>query len=113
MSRTTVSLAFVQMLLVILGFFAVAIVLKALGYPDYPDARWNHYALFLRRHGMWLLILPILWLVLAAQAERHDYGILTYRVVWLGGVCIAAAIIALFLYAATFPESFPLFIKAH
>jgi hypothetical protein len=103
MSRSTAILALVQTLVVILGFFALASVLKALGYPDHLYVHWNHYALFLRRQGMWLLILPILWVVLAARAERHDYGILTYRVVWLGGVCIAAAIIALFLYAAVFP----------
>ena len=87
MSRTTISLVLVQALLVVLGFFALAIVLKLLGYPE--NAMWSHLALFLRRHGMWLLLLPVSWVVLAVRAERYDYGILNYRVVWLGGVCIA------------------------
>ncbi len=113
MSRTTAILALVQMLLVILGFFALAIVLKASGYPDYTGVRWSHLAVFLRRHGMWLLVLPILWVVLAARTERHDYGILSYRIVWLAGACIAATIIALFLYAAIYPFYFPLIIKTH
>jgi hypothetical protein len=103
----------VQALLVVLGFFALAIVLKAWGYPTYIGVRWNHLAVFLRQHGMWLLLLPISWTILAARAERHDYGILSYRVVWLAGVCIAAAIIALFLYAAIFSCYIPLLIKIH
>jgi hypothetical protein len=111
MSRTTVILALVQTLLVILGFFALGIVLKFLGYPDYPIARWNHLAVFLRQHGMWFIFLPVLWVVLAARAERHDRGILSYRVVWVAGVCIAASIIGLFLYAAIFPYSLPLFLS--
>jgi len=113
MSRTTAVLALVQMLLVILGFFALAIVLKASGYPYYPGVRWNQLAVFLRQHGMWLILLPVAWVILAARTERYDYGILSYRVVWLGGVGIAATIIALFLYAAVHPFYFPLIMKTH
>jgi len=100
-----------QALLVVLGFFALGIVLKASGYPTYIGVRWNHLAVFLRHRGMWFLLLPILWTILAARAERHDYGIQSYRVVWLAGVCIAAVIIGLFLYAAIFPFYMPLVIK--
>jgi hypothetical protein len=111
MSRTTASLALAQTLLVVLGFFGLGIVLKVSGYPDYIGVRWNPLAVSLRQHGMWLIFLPILWVILATRAERHDRGILSYRVVWLAGVCIAGSIIALFLYAAIFPYSFPIVIQ--
>jgi hypothetical protein len=102
MSRTTAILALVQALLVTLGFFALAIILKALGYPA-SGMHFSRLAVFLRTHGFWLICLPVAWVCLAVRVERRDYGILSYRTVWLGGVCIAASIISLFLYAAVFP----------
>ena len=110
MSRTTTILALLQTLIVIVGFFALGVVLKMGSYPDNPVVRWNPLAVFLREHGTWLLLLPILWVCFSAQAERVDRGILSSRISFIIGVCIAAVTIGAFLYAAVFPYTRPLFL---
>jgi hypothetical protein len=110
MSRTTTILSLVQTLLVILGFFALGAVLKMSGYPDQLGVRWNPLAVFLREHGAWLLLLPVLWVFFATLAQRVDRGFFSYRFACIIGLCIAGVIIALFLYAAVFPYTRPFFI---
>jgi hypothetical protein len=103
MSRTTTILALLQTLLVIVGFFALGVVLKMSGYPDAIAVRWNPLALFLREHGAWLLLLPVLWVFFATSAQRIDRGFLSYHIACVVGLCIAGLTIVLFLYAAVFP----------
>jgi hypothetical protein len=103
MRQMTVLLALVQTLLVVLGFFALGIVLKASGYPDFPAVRWNPLAVVLREHGFWLLILPFLWVLFATAVQRLDRSFFTYRNAYVVGIVIAVGIILLFLYASVFP----------
>ena len=109
MSRTTTILALLQTLIVIVGFFALGVVLKMCSYPDNPVVRWNPLAVFLREHGVWLLFLPVLWVCFSAQAERINRGILSSRIAFIVGLCVAAVTIGAFLYAAVFPYTRPLF----
>ena len=101
MSRTTTILALLQTFLVVTGFFVVGVVLKWSGYPDSPVVRWNPLAVFLREHGLWLLFLPVLWVVLATSAQRLNLGFLSYRVACVIGLCVAGMTIALFFYDLT------------
>ena len=110
MSRTTTILALSQTLLVIIGFFALGAVLKMSGYPDALAVRWNPLAVFLREHGFWLLLLPVLWVSFATSAQHLDRGFLSYRIACFVGVGVALATIALFLVATVFPYSRPLLI---
>jgi uncharacterized membrane protein len=106
----TTILALLQTLLVIVGFFALGVVLKMSGYPDTMLAvRWNPLAVFLREHGAWLLLVPVLWVFLATSAQRVDRGILSYRSACIIGLGLAGVTIGLFLYAAIFPFTRPLF----
>jgi len=110
MSRTTTILALLQTLLVIVGFFALGTVLRMTGYPDALAVRWNPLAVVLREHGVWLLLLPVLWVLFATSAQRVDRGFFSYRVACTIGFCIAGGIIAVFLNAAVFPYTRPFFI---
>jgi hypothetical protein len=74
MSRTTTILALLQTLLVIVGFFALGTVLRMTGYPDALAVRWNPLAVVLREHGVWLLLLPVLWVLFATSAQRSTVG---------------------------------------
>jgi len=113
MSRTTAILALVQVLLVVLGFFALGIVLKGCGYPHTIEVRWNPLAVLLREHGIWLLFLPLVWVVFAISAQRIERNVFSPRVAFITGLSIASAITALFLYAAIFPYTRPLLFQAH
>jgi hypothetical protein len=113
MSRTTATFAWVQTLLVILGFFALGIVLKMSGYPDAPAVRWNPLAVALRERGFWLLLAPAVWVVFETYAERIDRGLFSYRTVYLAGLALTVALFVLFLYAICFPYSHPTFLPAH
>ena len=112
MSRTTAIVALLQTLLVIIGFFALGAVLKMPGYRDAVAVRWNPLAVFLREHGGWLLLVPVLWVFLATSAQRVDRGVLSYRVACVVGLSIAGITVALFLYAAVFPYTRPLILNA-
>jgi hypothetical protein len=109
MPRTTLILALIQMLLAVLGFVALGCVLWMAGYPDNPSVRWNPLAAFLREHGVWLLLLPPLWMAFATYAQKVDRGALSYSVACAVGIGLAALIIALYLYAAVFPYTRPFF----
>ncbi len=102
MSRTTTILALLQTFLVIVGFFALGAVLKMTGYPESGFVRWNPLAVFLREHGLWLLLLPVIWVVLATSAQRLNLRYLSDRVALVMGLAITGITIALFFYAAVF-----------
>lgn len=110
MTRPMTILAVMQVMLVIVGFFALGLVLKVSGYPDLPEARWNPLAVFLREHGAWLLGLPVAWVLWANLAQRVDRGLLSQWLAYLIGVLLAGAIVGLFLMAMVRPFTLPLII---
>jgi len=107
MSRNATIVALIQLLVVILGFFALGIILKAEGYPDDPPlpasldrAVWSPLVLLLREHGLALLSIPVGWTILTARSQNRR--IIFSQDIWLIiGVIAAIAIIALFIYACT------------
>jgi len=107
MSRNITILAMIQLLVVILGFFALAIVLKAEGFPRDPPFMaslsrvvWSPFALFLRHYGLAFLLVPVVWTVAASlsQGRRVIFSLDVWLVL---GVVASVAIIVLFLYACT------------
>ena len=111
MFRIITILALLQTLLVIVGFFALGAVLKLAGYPEALAVRWNPLAVWLREHGTWLLLVPILWVFVATSAQRRDEGFLSYRFACFIGICIPVLTIGLFLYAAIFPYTRPIWMS--
>lgn len=103
MSRTTAQLALAQTIAIITGYLCLAIVLKLCGYPTGPGVRWTTLAVVLREHGLWLLALPIFWIVLANVAEHGDRVRLSYRHACVVAICITSLITLLFIWAALRP----------
>jgi len=97
--------ALIQLMLVMLGFFALGIVLKAGGYPHDPPfpaslgrVVWSPLALLLRRHGLVLLFVPLFWTIFTSLSQNRR--VIFSRDVWLIiGVIISVAMIVLFIYA--------------
>lgn len=103
MNRAITVMGLVQIVCVVVGFFALGIVLKISGYPDgNPLAVWSPVAVFLRTYGLLLLMVPILWVGLAVFSVHRDRGFFQERVALLLGVIVAAGLVGAFLYACVF-----------
>jgi hypothetical protein len=79
------------------------------GYPDNPTVRWGPLALFLREHGLWLLILSLCWLVFALSEVRRT-GLPPRLVTISIGIGVPCVALLLFIYAALFPYTRPIYI---
>lgn len=114
MSRTIAILGLTQVIVVILGFFGLGIVMKMNGYPhgDY-GIRWSSLALFLRQQGLYLLLTPLIWVLLAATSQNRQRFIFTPNGWAVLGVIIITVISIIFLYACIFPYTRPIFIIGH
>jgi hypothetical protein len=100
-------MALIQFLLVILGFFALGIVLKVEGYPQDPPFMaslgrvvWSPSALYLRNNGLILLFVPVIWTT-AASLSQNRRIIFSFAVWMIIGIALSLAIITLFIYACT------------
>ena len=111
MSRNVTIFALVQILLIISGFFGLGIVMKMNGYPNENiGIQWNSLALFLRREGLFLLLVPVLWTFGTSVSQSRGKFIFTSDIWLILGVCSATTIICLFLYACINPFTRPLLI---
>lgn len=107
-NRSITVLSLVQVACVLIGFLALCLVFKFLGYPsetpmDDPLASWSPFALFLRHHGLGLLFLPVFWTFGAVAAERRRSGFWQEGTALLAGSLICMAVILGFVYAGLFP----------
>ena len=107
MSRNITILGLIQLLVVILGFFALGIVLKVEGYPQDPPffaslsrVVWSPYALFLRHYGLAFLLVPVIWTVIASlsQSRRIVFSFTGWFII---GIVLSVTIISIFIYACT------------
>jgi hypothetical protein len=105
MSRNITILALIQLLVVILGFFALGIVLKAEGYPQDPPFMaslsrvvWSPLALFLRHYGLAFLFVPAVWTVVTSLSQSRQI-IFSFTVWLIIGIVLSVTIISIFIYA--------------
>jgi hypothetical protein len=103
--RVIAQMALLQTALVVCGFVGLGAVLKLNAYPeDFGGmVRWNRLAVFLRHHGLWLMLAPTFWVLLATYVQQLERGWRTSRVAFGLGLLLAALILAGFFYAAIFP----------
>lgn len=99
MTRTAI-LALVQTCVVVLGFVTLGVVLKILGYPDEPAVTWNWFAVLLREHGLWLLIVPPVWVLVATRVRQSESRFVSDKTVYVGGILLTGVIVVLFFYAS-------------
>ena len=109
MQRTITIFGLIQVLLVISGFFGLGIIMKFDGYPDQAfGILWTPLALWLRLHGLYLLLAPVVWCIGTALSERQRGFILPTNL-WLGlGIILMAGTVVAFLYACAWPYTRPL-----
>ena len=106
MTRTITILGLTQVVAVVLGFFALAIVLRRYGYPGEPAKvgsnfftyHWSTLTLFLRHYGFIFLLVPLAWTVLAANADYRSRNLGIYFWMILGAL-FPLMILAPFFYA--------------
>jgi hypothetical protein len=107
MSRSITIVGLIQLTLVLLGFFALGIILRVEGYPHDPPFMaslgrvvWSPTALFLRNHGLLLLFVPAVWTTVASlsQNRRVFFSLAVWLII---GVALSGAITTLFIYACT------------
>jgi hypothetical protein len=103
MSRPTAILLLLQTILVIIGFFALEAVLKMCGYPASSGIAWNPLTIFLREHGLWLLLLPLAWVFYAWHAENRECGVVCYHTACLVALGNSGLTVALYLFASIYP----------
>lgn len=103
-------IALAQILIVLGGFVGTVLVFSASGYPHAPF-RWNRLALMLREHGIWLLVVPLLWTLLSTRLQHRLVEETFYQAWHLFGMALAAGLLGLFLYASVFPFTVPLWIQ--
>jgi hypothetical protein len=108
MTRTVALLILAQTAAVICSFFGLSIILKHLGYPGVPAVginiyHWSIFALFLRRFGMILLLIPAVWGVFAVMSERRGEYILPHTLWLVIGTICPFAIVMTFFYAIFHP----------
>jgi hypothetical protein len=91
-------------------FIALGISMKMEGYPDHvnPFIRWRPVALFLREHGLALLLLIAVWAVAAAVLAHQQEHPTRARVVLAVGSAMAVVLAAAFMTYATSPYTRPL-----
>ena len=98
-ARPITILALVQLAIVFLGYVSLVGAMKLRGYPN-EFFVWPPFTVFLRQHGLWMLLLPIsfvAWSLFseAARPSRNSEG----RTL-IVGVLIAVLLFLGFVFAA-------------
>jgi hypothetical protein len=101
MPRATTIIALVQTLCVILGLVGLNSALKLEGYPQTAGFYWNPLPVFLREHGTWLILTPLVWLTYACVAQKIDKGFWSYKIACVVGICLCCGTLWVFGYAST------------
>ena len=102
-----------QIIAVVIGFFALAISMKVNGYPDMvdPTIRWNPGVLFLRHYGWTLLGFPLLWLAYSLIATHKESDLWDPYIAVIIGYSFAVFVLLAFIILAASPYTRPMLVK--
>jgi hypothetical protein len=112
--RRVAFLAGLQFALIVGGWLALAIAMKFAGYPDdNPMVRFKPIPVALREHGMWALLVPLLFAIcglVAGESPDSRGEKISFAISW---ICYATSIALLlaFLGSAASPYTRGLLIK--
>jgi len=96
-----VSIGATQFVFLSLGILALNVLLKAGGFAPNVSGNFPPLAVELARHGVWMYVLPFIWVAFAALCERSAKGFLCDSTARVTGVLVAAGIFGLYTYAAS------------
>ena len=94
-------LGLMQTVVIIYGILATATIMKVYGYPD-AAVMWQDGSLFVRRFGLVLLALPILWVSATIYWEQFDQ-IFSKACTLITGIALLVALVMLFSQTAGNP----------
>jgi hypothetical protein len=112
MPRSITLLCLAQFVCVICGFSFLAMRMRGYGYPGEPYVfqissfgiyHWSHLALFLRHAQLFMLVLPVAWMMLALISERQGGFVLPFTLWMIIGVVLPCAIIMTYFYFGFYP----------
>lgn len=86
-------IALTQFVFVTLGSVAAIILVRA---ETVATTEIGRLRMFLAEHGLWLILIPIAWVVLAEASVAMSRKAATARVVQASGVLLAAVILAIY-----------------
>jgi hypothetical protein len=95
-------LALFQILAVILGVVMTRVAFLGHGYPD-SNLDWDTWALLVRNHGFFLLLIPMLWICITLYLENYGTGRWSRRWTICTGILLLAALAFLFLWCCNNP----------
>ena len=108
--RSITLLCLARMVTVICGFSFLEMSMRGQGYPGDPiefvainsfgTLHWNHLALFLRRASLFILAVPVIWMVLALVAEQRGRYWLPFGFWIFIGIILPCAFIMTYCYAS-------------
>ncbi len=109
-ARPITTIAIVQVAIVVLCYFLLCAVLKIQGYPS-EWLRWKPLTVFLRAYGMWMLVVPALWVILCVLAESKWPAQIDYPIILIYGIFVALMILAVFVTAAVDSHTRPIIMR--
>jgi uncharacterized membrane protein len=86
-------IALTQFVFVTLGSVAAIILVRA---ETVATTELGQLRMFLASHGLWLILIPIVWIILAETITRLIRKESIARMVQASGVLLAAAIVAVY-----------------
>jgi hypothetical protein len=98
-----------QVFAVVVGFFVLGVVMKFNGYPNEAFIRWNPLARGLREYGVWLLLIPVVWMLITLAIWNYAKIESAFEFAIGFGYLTAIVILILFLWAAMDSYRRPLF----
>lgn len=93
---------FLQIVSVLLGFFALRLLVRPSVIDANPWLRFNDFSVFLSRHGLLLLFFPLIWVLYAAAAMHRERGVFSSGLAHRIGITFSVAVVLSFLYALAF-----------
>ncbi len=111
MPRQITIIGALQAVIVVLGFVALGIHMKFMGYPNNEIVRWNSLAVFLREQGLFFFSVPICWTIYAIFAFKKDKGIFSFHIACALGIIALIFMLICFMYAFMHPFDRILMIK--
>lgn len=87
-------IALTQFVFLSLGIMAVNIIVKS-----GSSNRHSELAIILAGYGVWLLIIPLTWLIYNSACEKIDKGLFTVKLGRATGILLSAIILIVFAVA--------------
>lgn len=99
---TIVALSLIQLLVIAVGCYSTAAVLKIHEYPQ-AGVSWNPFAVFVRGSGFLLGFVSLAWAIVSAVLEQKETFLWSRRWSVLTGAALLAALVCFLFWTTTTP----------